>query len=121
MSDDVAVVIAAVAVLVIAIVALKLLGNVFKAVVVSAIAAASLYAVLPQVATQQGAVGDVARKAQEATEDLDGTLTGLGHKANEVVLTVEDHIKQFQDAAEATERIRDTVESVAPPSASLRD
>jgi len=82
MSDLVVMVVAGFAALVLVVVFLKLLGNVIKAVLIAAIAAGALYMLLPRLEAQDGKVADVARKAREATKDMDGTVQQVKERAS---------------------------------------
>ncbi|MDP6943671.1 MAG: hypothetical protein QF464_05935 [Myxococcota bacterium] len=114
MSDELNLALAGLALLVITIVALKLLGNIMKAALVAAVAAVGLYLLLPQLATQEGAVGEVARHAQEASEDLDGTLKEIGRRAEAAVDGATQTARDLEAAAEATHQAAKTVSKVAP-------
>ncbi len=114
MSDELTIALAGLALLVITVVALKLLGNIMKAALVTAVAAVGLYLLLPQLATQEGAVGDVARQAQEASEDLDGTLKEIGRRAEAAVDGAAHTARDLEVAAESTTKATEAVSKVAP-------
>ena len=109
MTDDVVFIVAAAVTMILLIALFKALGNVVKALVIALIAGGLLYALLPKLGEQEGAIGDAARKAIEVTGDLEGSVRGLRDRASETTQRVSDGISQMEEAAEAVERANDAL------------
>ena len=114
MSDDVVLVIAALFTAVLLVALFKVLGNAIKALMIALIAGAILYLLLPKLEQQEGPIGDVARKALEVTEDLEGSVQGLTERASEAGRRVSNGIEQMEESAEAAEASQRSVQRVKP-------
>ena len=112
MSDQTVLIIAGVAALAIVIMFFKLLGSVIKAVVIAAIAAGTLYALLPRLEAQEGAVGEAAKKAREATSDLEGSVEKIKSGAKEMTGQIKDGVKSAKEASKALGEAKEAAEKV---------
>ena len=115
MTDDVILAIATVVTLVLIFALFKALGNIIKALVIALVAGGLLYALLPKLEQQEGAIGEAARKAIEVTDDIEGSVRGLRDKASETTRSVSDGIAQMEEAAEAVERANEAIEGARKP------
>ena len=104
MTDGVILTLAALVVLILLIALIKVLGNAIKALIIALVAGGLLYALLPKLEHHDGAIGDVARKALEVTDDIEGSVQGLRDQASDATRQVTDGLDQMQEAAEAVER-----------------
>ena len=110
MTDQTVLIVAGIAALVIVVMFFKLLGNVFKAVFIAAIAAAALYFLLPRLEQQDGAIGEAAKKAREATSDLEGSVQKLKDKASDISVKASEGAKNVKEAAESVKKAQKAVD-----------
>jgi uncharacterized protein YjbJ (UPF0337 family) len=122
MTDQTVLIIAGVAALAIVVMFFKLLGSVIKAVVIAAIAAGTLYALLPRLEAQEGAVGEAAQKARAVTSDLEGAVEKIKSGAKELTGQIKEGVKKTKEASkalgeakEAAEKAKEAVDKVPAP------
>ena len=116
MSDLVVLCIAGAAAVVLVVVFLKILGNVIKALLIAAVAAGAIYMLLPRLEAQDGAVGDVARKAREASQDLDGTVQEVKERAVDLAAEAKDAAEEAAvEVKQAAEEAKQAVEQARDP------
>ena len=96
----------------------KALGSMLKAALLSAIAVAALYFALPYLESQQGVVGDTAKKAREATEDIDGTVESIKDEA----VRVKDKLKEAAEVAkDGVETLKNSADAIESAKETLKD
>jgi len=116
MSDLVVVCIAGVSAVVLVVVLLRILGNVIKSLLIAAVAAGAIYMLLPRLEAQDGTVGDVARKAREATEDIDGTVQEVKERAVDLAAEAKDAAEEAAvEVKQAAEEAKQAVEEAREP------
>ena len=112
MSDQTVLIIAGVAALAIVVMFFKLLGSVIKAVVIAAIAAGTLYVLLPRLEAQEGAVGEAAKKARAATSDLEGSVDKIKSGAKKVSGQIKEGVKSAKEASKALGEAKEAADKV---------
>ena len=115
MSDEVVLIIAVVAAVILLFALIKLLGSVVKALLIAIVAAVALYVLLPRLEQQEGAIGDAARKALEVTGDLEGSVESLKDQAAKAGQRVSDGLETIKEAAETADEVQRAVDKTRLP------